>query len=272
MSKKTICISVACAAALAFPVTAVSAETNARDPFSGVYAGIFGGLTRGNISIGSRTVTRPEETVPGATASDPDIILPAAPETIPGDSGNTGISLLGGGQIGFNYATRDMLFGIEVDAAITSAGKSFDASIVESVVDTTTPARLLTSRVSTDVDYTGSARVRVGMRQQDLVYYASAGLAAARMSVDSTASTSVTDGVDGTRTVTASDSATHMGWTAGAGILGWFGGNALGGIELRYSDYGSKTYDVAGTTDTPTVPTTVGLTDIQLLVRMSYRF
>lgn len=270
MLKKSILI--AGIAALAVPVAPAAAETNARDPFSGVYVGIYGGFIRGNISVGSRTVTRPSETIPGATAADPDTVIAASPETIPSDSGNTGISLQGGGQIGFNYATQNILFGIEVDAAITSANRASDISVPEEVATATTPVRQLSSQVVTDIDYAGSARVRVGMRNEDVVYYLSAGLAAARVSVDSTGATAVVNGVDGTRTVTASDSATHMGWTGGIGMLGWFGGNALGGLELRYSNYGSKTYDIAGTVDTPTTPTSIGLSDIQLLVRMSYRF
>lgn len=273
MFKKSVFLAAASFAALAVPATGAAAETSARDPFSGLYAGIHAGMTRGTISLGARTVTRPEETVPGATANDPDIVLPAADATIPRDSGGSGLSLLGGGQIGFNYATQDILFGIEVDASLTTAGTNYEAQLIEEVTgDPAPPARLLTSNVSADIDYSGSARVRVGMRNEDLVYFVTAGLAAAHVSVDSTGNTLVQDGVDGTRTVTASDSANHMGWTGGAGILGWFGGHALGSIELRYSNYGSKTYDVAGTADTPTVPTRVGLSDIQLLVRMSYRF
>lgn len=274
MAKTSYLIAAAAMAAAALPVSGARAETDPNDPFTGFYIGLNAGLSRGSASIGGRTVTRPSETVPGEEETDPPIVIPASSETIPSDSASTGIGLIGGGQVGFNYATRTMLIGIEADVEYTGSSAVSDLAITETLDEgSTLPARLLTSTVTTDIDYTGSVRIRGGLRQQDLVYYATAGIAAARLSVTSTGSTSVTDGEDGTRTVTVDGgSATHMGWTGGVGILGWFGAHAIGGIELRYSNYGSKTYDLAGTVDTPSVPTDISLSDLQFLVRMSFRF
>lgn len=257
----------------AIPVSGAQAEVDDSDPFSGFYVGVHVGGSRGTFSIGERTVTRPSETVPGEDAGDPDIVIPASSQVIPRQSEGTGIKPLAGGQLGFNIATRSMLFGVEAEAQLSTADATSSLTIVEEVdADSDIPPRQLASEVIVDPQYTGSVRLRAGMRQQDLVYFVTGGIAAARVDVDSTGTTLVANGDAGTRTVTASDSATLTGWTGGVGILGWFGGHAIGGVELRYTDYGSKTYDVAGTVDTPTVPTEIGFTDIQLLIRMNYLF
>ena len=262
----------ALAIAAAFPVTGAQAEVDPDDPFTGVYIGIHAGLGRQSFSIGERTVTRPAETVPGANAGDPDIVIPAAPETIPSDSVNSGISLFGGGQIGANYATRSMLIGVEADISYHQGGGTSSQTIQEEPFNDDVAGRVLGSEVNVDAELSGSVRLRAGLRQQDLVYYATAGIAAARVDVTSSGATSVASGVDGIRTVTATDRNTHTGWTAGLGILGWFGGGAIGGIEVRYSDYGSQTYDLAGTVDTPTVPTDIGVSALELFVKMNYLF
>lgn len=253
--------------------TATQAETNPDDPFTGLYIGVHGGLSRGSFDIGARTVTRPSETVPGEAMGDPPIVIPASSETIDALSPNTGIKPIGGGQIGFNVASRTVLFGIEADVSYSSADATDTQLLTEEVgAAAGIPPRLLSSDLNINAELSASARVRAGIRQQDLVYYVTGGIAAARIDVTSTGSTSVLNGEAGVRTVTASDEATHTGYTAGLGVLGWFGGGAIGGLELRYSDYGSKTYDIAGTSDTPIVPTEIGLSNLQLLIRMSYRF
>lgn len=272
MSKNCWSLAVATAAILA-PATAASAQTDPDDPFTGLYIGVHAGLNRGDFDIGARTVTRPSEIVPGAEEGDPDIVIPASNETIEAQGLNTGIKPIGGGQIGFNVASRSFLFGVEADISYSSADAT-DTQLITETVDPEgdIPPRLLTSDIDIDAQLSGSARLRAGIRQQDLVYYVTGGIAAARLETTSTGTTSVLEGDAGVRAVTASDEATLTGYTAGLGALGWFGGGAIGGIELRYTDYGSKTFDIAGTTDTPIVPTEIGLTSLQLLIRMSYRF
>lgn len=267
-----ISLSLAALVAAAFPASGAFAQ-EADDAFNGLYVGVHAGMGRHSYSIGDRTVTRPAETVPGATAAAPPVVIPAASETVPGENANSGIQPFGGGQIGFNVTGDDFLFGIEGDVSIGVFDGLSDQTIVEERPSgSTLPARQLTSRVAVDTEYSGTVRLRAGLRQQDLVYYGTAGLAAARLGVSSTGTTSVANGAAGTRSVSASESQTHTGWTAGAGVLGWFGGGVIGGLEARYTDFGSKTYDLAGTVDTPTVPTEIGLSGIELVVRLNYVF
>ncbi|MBC7985621.1 MAG: outer membrane beta-barrel protein [Sphingomonadaceae bacterium] len=273
MFTRKTCLASAALAATLVPLTGAQAETDPDDPFTGFYVGVNVGLSRGSFSIGERTVTRPSETVPGDDEGDPPIVIPASPVTLAQESATTGISPVVGGQIGFNFASRSMLFGIEAEANYASGGGTSSIVSVEDLADDSTlPERTLTSDIALDPEFSGSARLRVGLRQQDLVYFVTGGIAAARVETTSTGTTFAPNGEAGIRTVTASDRATHTGFTGGVGALGWFGAGALGSVELRYTDYGSQTHGIAGTVDTPIVATNIGMTAIQLMIRMSYRF
>lgn len=273
MIKSRYWIASAALAATIAPSSGARAQTDPDDPFTGPYIGVNAGLTQGSFSIGERTVTRPAETIPGDDDDDPDLVIPATSQVIPSENASTGIGPIVGAQLGFNVASRSMLFGIEGDFTYSTGSGSTSQILVEEIAaGNTNPARTLTSDVSAEAEFTGSARLRVGLRQQDLVYFVTGGLAAARIDTVSQGSSFVTGGVDGIRASLASDRATHIGYTGGIGVLGWFGGNAIGGVELRYTDYGTKTHDIAGSETTPLAQTEIGLTSLQLLFRMSYRF
>jgi len=84
-----------------------------------------------------------------------------------------------------------------------------------------------------DVDWTVSARGRVGYAVDDVLYYAAGGLAAARASV----------------TISSLDGAaedTLIGWTVGAGVELAFNENWVGRAEYSYTDYGALGYVVSG--------------------------
>ncbi|MCA1748975.1 MAG: hypothetical protein LC634_05390 [Sphingomonadales bacterium] len=272
MFTKSVSLASALAVCALIPVSGVSAQ-EADDAFNGFYVGVHAGMGRHSYSIGDRVVMRPAETVPGVGADDPSVVIPAESETIPSQSENSGIQPFGGGQIGFNFASDDMLFGVEADVSMGVFDAVSDVTVVEDVASgSTVPARALTSQLAIETEYSGSLRFRAGMRQQDLVFFGTAGLAAARIGVSSTGTTLVANGADGTRSVSASESQTHTGWTAGAGVLGWFGGGVIGSVEARYTSLGSKSYALAGTVDTPTVPTDIGMSGIELVVRLNYAF
>jgi outer membrane immunogenic protein len=132
-----------------------------------------------------------------------------------------------GGQIGYNWqgAGSPWVFGIEVDSAWADLGRT------EAI---TTPAGIAT--VSTDADYQGSLRARIGYAfQPRTMAYVTGGLAWMNNEV------SITVPVGGFA-VGLSDSKMHWGGTVGAGIEHAFAPNLTGRIEYVYAGYGSKDY------------------------------
>ena len=84
-----------------------------------------------------------------------------------------------------------------------------------------------------DIDWTASARGRVGYAVDDLLFYAAGGLAAAHASV-------TISSLDGS----AED--TLVGWTVGAGVELAFNENWVGRAEYSYADYGALGYIIGG--------------------------
>lgn len=82
-----------------------------------------------------------------------------------------------------------------------------------------------------NTDWTGSVRGRLGIDAGAFLPYVTAGLAFANNTFD--------DGV-------SEDSQTHFGWTAGAGVEVAVADNVSLDLQYRYSDFGTKTYDLAG--------------------------
>lgn len=76
----------------------------------------------------------------------------------------------------------------------------------------------------------GSVRGRLGIDLNPFLLYATGGVAAASAKFDDGAS---------------SDRNTHIGWTAGAGAEAAVTDNVTARIEYRYTDYGSKDYNLS---------------------------
>lgn len=76
----------------------------------------------------------------------------------------------------------------------------------------------------------GSVRGRLGIDLNPFLLYATGGVAATSLKVE-----------DGS----SSDRNTHVGWTAGAGAEAAVTDNVTARIEYRYTDYGSKDYNLS---------------------------
>ena len=87
---------------------------------------------------------------------------------------------------------------------------------------------------SYSVDWTGSLRGRLGFDGGAFLPYVTAGVAFAN--------TTVTDAA-------LEDTQTHIGWTVGAGVEFAVADNVSLDLQYRYTDFGSKTYDLGGPTD-----------------------
>lgn len=129
------------------------------------------------------------------------------------DNGNTlgADDFVLGGFGGVNFQNGDIVYGVEGDI-----GYSFIDAVA---------GNLLEQGVF------GSLRGRIGYAFDPVLIYATAGVAATNLTVD-------TGGPQETNT--------HIGWTAGVGADVLLTENVFGRLEYRYSDYASQPYAVVG--------------------------
>jgi outer membrane immunogenic protein len=118
-------------------------------------------------------------------------------------------SILAGGQLGCNYQFAPYwVVGVETDLA----GTRFDAGQTLNTAVTGFPA--LTTSVSESMTWIGTTRGRLGWAQGNVLIYATGGAAYANINRAYTLN-NIAGG--GTLNVTAADSSTQFGWTAGGG-------------------------------------------------------
>jgi len=118
---------------------------------------------------------------------------------------------LGGVHAGFNWQANALVIGLETDIELADVSGSGIGS--------------LGSRHSTAIDWLGSLRGRIGLAAGRTLFYATGGLAYGDVSVSGPG---------------YSDTETHAGWTAGAGIEHAFSPTTTARIEYRYTDLGSN--------------------------------
>jgi outer membrane immunogenic protein len=139
-----------------------------------------------------------------------------------------------GGQIGFNYVVNQWLWGVEADFSAT--GMDGSATVFTPTCPICTLPTL--SSVSQDMDWFGTVRGRVGYVSGPWLLYGTGGLAYGHVNY-SYLQTNVPYG--GALTIAASDSATEVGWTAGAGVeYGWGAWSAK--LEYLYYDLGDRSF------------------------------
>jgi high affinity Mn2+ porin len=158
---------------------------------------------------------------------------------------STVTGLLGGYQIGYNrQLDNHVVLGVEADV------------IFGSPQDT---ARPTPTPYNTALDYTATARGRVGYAFGALMPYVTGGVAWGRSKLN------VND-ADGDLILSASRD--HLGWTAGAGVEFAVGGNWTAKVEYAYLDLTRQSYDLAsrGLPDVAVDPTIHSLR-----VGMNYR-
>jgi outer membrane immunogenic protein len=123
-----------------------------------------------------------------------------------------------GGQAGYNVDMGGFIVGAEGDLQWTNLGYSEDIPGIGSF--------------KSGIDFYGTLRGRAGMSFGQVMPYVTAGFAAGR------GTASVTNGGG----VTTSQSATHMGWTAGVGLEAQATDNISIKAEYLYVDLGTQTY------------------------------
>jgi outer membrane immunogenic protein len=131
---------------------------------------------------------------------------------------------------GYNWQVDRFVFGVEGDIDYADVNGSHDFGYW---------GGNYAGRLSLDSDWQASLRLRAGYAFDRLLVYATGGIAFGHAELRA-------HGYDYDNLVRFdnSDSNVHTGWTAGGGIEFAFTDNWIGRIEARYTDFGSKTYDL----------------------------
>lgn len=197
--------------------------------FSGIYAGVHGGIGWGDTSIvdGGTLLGTPPNPPYGAFACGP--ALTGNYCNVPFDLGSDG--LLGGIQVGANWQRGNIVFGIEGDVTLSGVDNSY--TLVRPFDDS--------DYASVDFDWYGTVTGRIGYAADRTLFYAKGGAAFSKINITA-ADIDLVGGVpqiyqpgltnfDGIET----------GWTLGGGIE-WFLSDAVSvKMEYLYMDFGSAT-------------------------------
>lgn len=145
-----------------------------------------------------------------------------------------GDGILGGAQAGFNWQTGQFVFGVEVDVQAANidggANRFFDFGLAT-----------LDADVSTEIDWFGTARGRIGfVPTERLMIYGTGGLAFGETT--STASYEAVTSIGSPIGDSASSKDTRTGWAAGAGAEYAFADNWTLKAEYLYVDLGEETF------------------------------
>lgn len=131
-----------------------------------------------------------------------------------------------GGQIGWNWqaAGSPWVWGVEVDSAWADIGDSVTATVAP-----------FTGTVSSDLDYFGTARLRLGYAWDRVLWYVTGGVAWAHNELSGTLTG------PGLALGASSDN-THVGWTIGGGVEWAFADPWSVKLEYLFMDFGSEDY------------------------------
>jgi outer membrane immunogenic protein len=147
------------------------------------------------------------------------------------DLGSHDISgILAGGQVGFNWQTGAWVWGVEAQFSWTNA----DGDHVDP----------LGFRDSSELNWLGTATVRLGYAVDRVLFYAKGG--AAWVNEDFT-----TVSVPGALIAADSNDNTRVGWTVGAGIEWASWDNWSAKVEYNFMDFGTDTFGFDFTTPPP---------------------
>lgn len=183
-------------------------------------------------------------------------------------------SVIGGGQIGYNWQSGVIVWGVEADIAyrhITNdaafifgntptAGSPFGSLAGDNAV------------FSTEQNWLGTVRGRIGYGAGRWLPYVTGGLAYGGVKQTVTETLVAPNQA---RFRTASNSETRLGWTAGAGFEYAFTGPWSASVEYLYVDLGDSTISQAASTNLVVFPadsTTTENTSHNVRVKLNYRF
>lgn len=153
---------------------------------------------------------------------------------------------LGGGQIGYNlHLPSNIVIGLEADASLVDAS---DAKLDGN-----------TLRLSSEIDYFGTARVRIGYAFDRFLPYLTVGMAWAHARGGMSCPDGARQGsmCNYTGPFSRSDTSTSVGWTVGAGAEYAFADRWSAKLEYLYTDLGTASLTI----DVPEVGATTAKVD-----------
>jgi outer membrane immunogenic protein len=167
-------------------------------------------------------------------------------------------SFIGGGQIGYNWQLGSLVFGVEgdlawrhgTDAATFTSGNVFGDF----------------AAFSTEQNWAGTVRPRVGLAASHWLLYGTGGVAFGGFKH------AYTETRPGVLTRTFADSDTKAGWTAGGGVEYAFTTQWSLGVEYLYMDFGTTTLAQPAT---PPLPASTAAFDDKshvLRAKLNYKF
>jgi outer membrane immunogenic protein len=130
-----------------------------------------------------------------------------------------------GAQVGFNYQSDNFVFGIEADGAWTDLDDTEEEQFI-----------VFTTDAEAEVEWLATVRGRIGYAWDRFLVYGTGGIAFAGVDTDVT-----TSFIIGSNSET--ESATHVGWTAGLGIEGMITEHVSLRVEYLHADFGKENFD-----------------------------
>ena len=186
--------------------------------------------------------------------------------TAPGGVSVNNSSIIGGVQAGYNWQVGQWVLGIEQDVQFTS---------LKQTVAFAGPAGFFVAgdAMSVKTDYLSATRAKLGMAWDRTLLYVAGGLETGEFDVSSTY---VTRGAGGSPALGFTDSnKMHFGYTIGGGVDYAVTNNVSLGVEYRYFDVGTETYNLGAFTPAggaaQTVTSTVGLKASEVTARLNVK-
>ena len=174
--------------------------------------------------------------------------------------------MIGGFQAGYNWQVGQWVLGFEQDFQFTGLKQG---------VSFTAPAGLFLpgDAMSVKTDFLGGSRAKLGYAWDRVMFYVAGGL---ETGVFDVSSTYVSRGAGGSPAIGFTDANKyHFGFNVGGGVEYAMTNNIFLGVEYRYFDLGSETYNLGAFTPAgvgaQTVATTVDLKASEVTARLNIK-